>query len=159
MAKYDFGTKRPASVMVLSVCHKTTVCKYTTDHRWDLFASKKKLHVNRNLCATILLTSWWNGVHHGTRQRKRNDDDQQKISHDVKQDAWTSASLKDYDGMVFITWTHRTEKTALNTGTMSGFVTEKTRGWPPTVPIIICQREPLGSWWCGVHHKNHRVRI
>ena len=68
-----FRNKRPASVIVISVYHKTTLCTCGTDHLWDLFASKKT-PCQPKLCATILLTSWWNGVHHGIRQRKRNDD-------------------------------------------------------------------------------------
>ena len=68
-----FRNKRPASVIVIGVYHMTTLCTCSTDHRWDLFASKKT-PCQPNSCAKILLTSWWNGVHHGTRQRKRNDD-------------------------------------------------------------------------------------
>ena len=55
---------------------------------------------NLALVQTILPISWWNDVHHGTRQRNRNDDNHWNLladrkPHNVNEDAWTSARLKD----------------------------------------------------------------
>ena len=113
-------------------CHRTTRphCAYVALMIAGTSSQARKLHVNR----TCVQQSSWHpgGMVFITEPDSANETMMiNRKSHDVKQDAWTSASLKDYDGMVFITWTHRTKKTALNTGTMSGFVTEKTRGSLP----------------------------
>ena len=94
-----FRNRRPARIMVMGAYHKTTLCKYRNDRRWHLFAHKKSIS-NLTLVKTNLPISWWNDVHHGTRQCNRNDDNNSTLlanrkSHNVNEDAWTSARLKD----------------------------------------------------------------
>ena len=66
-----FRNKRPTNVSVISVYHKTTLCKYSADHRWDLFASKKT-PCQPKLCATILhILVEWCSSRNQTAQTKR----------------------------------------------------------------------------------------
>ena len=96
----DFGT----NIMQVSwwyVCtRRHTHCANIAMIVAGTSAQTRKLHVNQTRVQTILPISWWNDVHHGTRQHNRNDDNHWNLlanrkSHNVNEDAWTSARLKD----------------------------------------------------------------
>ena len=128
-SKPRFRNKRPARVMVMGEYHKTTLCKYPNDRRWDLCANKKT-SCQPNSCANVLQKSCWYGVfitepHRATCSCFQHKDDDKLRPRITRgwlppcQSSFVNESLSDLGGMEFITKTHNTNVARIITGTFS----------------------------------------